>query len=103
MVKAFEIVIMAVAALGFALQHMGILLAALFMMGMHSTFFAPVKYGLLPQVLHDTELVGGNALIQMGTFVAILLGTLVRRPAGGTRARWHHQHHPGRDRNARDS
>lgn len=75
-VKACEIAIMAVAVIGFTQHHMGLLLAALFMMGMHSTFFAPAKYGLLPQVLADTELVGGNALIQMGTFVAILLGTL---------------------------
>lgn len=75
-VKAFEILIMAVAALGFARQDIGILLAALFMMGAHSTFFAPAKYGLLPEVLQETELVGGNALIQMGTFLAILLGTL---------------------------
>jgi 1-acyl-sn-glycerol-3-phosphate acyltransferase len=75
-VKAFEILIMAVAAFGLAQQHIGILLAALFMMGAHSTFFAPAKYGLLPEVLHETELVGGNALIQMGTFLAILLGTL---------------------------
>lgn len=75
-VKAFEILIMAVAAVGFAQQHIGILLAALFMMGAHSTFFAPAKYGLLPEVLQETELVGGNALIQMGTFLAILLGTL---------------------------
>jgi len=45
-------------------------------MGAHSTFFAPAKYGLLPEVLEESELVGGNALIQMGTFLAILLGTL---------------------------
>ena len=75
-VKACEIVIMFVAVLGFVSQSIGLLLAALFLMGMHSTFFAPAKYGLLPEVLADTELVGGNALIQMGTFVAILLGTL---------------------------
>jgi 1-acyl-sn-glycerol-3-phosphate acyltransferase len=75
-VKAAEILIMSVAALGFSQQHLPTLLAALFLMGMHSTFFAPAKYGLLPEVLHDTELVGGNALVQMGTFVAILLGTL---------------------------
>ncbi|HEY6644207.1 MFS transporter [Povalibacter sp.] len=75
-VKAFEILIMATAAIGLARQHIGILLAALFMMGAHSTFFAPAKYGLMPEVLHETELVGGNALIQMGTFLAILLGTL---------------------------
>lgn len=76
-VKAFEIAIMGLAAIGFAQQHIGILLGALFLMGMHSTFFAPAKYGMLPEVLHETELVGGNALIQMGTFVAILIGTLL--------------------------
>lgn len=75
-VKAFEIVIMAVAALGFAKQNIEILLGALFMMGVHSTFFAPAKYGLLPEVLQESELVGGNALVEMGTFLAILLGTL---------------------------
>ena len=75
-VKAFEILIMAVAALGFAQHSIAILLGALFMMGMHSTFFAPAKYGLLPDVLQPTELVGGNALVEMGTFLAILLGTL---------------------------
>jgi len=75
-VKGFEILIMGTATLGFAYHHMGILLGALFMMGAHSTFFAPAKYGLMPEVLHESELVGGNALIQMGTFMAILLGTL---------------------------
>lgn len=75
-VKAFEVLIMVVAAVGFAYRSIGILLAALFMMGMHSTFFAPAKYGLLPDVLDESELVGGNALVEMGTFVAILLGTL---------------------------
>jgi 1-acyl-sn-glycerol-3-phosphate acyltransferase len=75
-VKASEIVIMAVASIGFATQSIEVLLGALFMMGMHSTFFAPAKYGLLPEVLHDSELVGGNAWVEMGTFLAILLGTL---------------------------
>lgn len=75
-VKAFEIVIMIAAGAGFATQSIEILLGALFMMGVHSTFFAPAKYGLLPEVLADKELVGGNALIEMGTFLAILLGTL---------------------------
>lgn len=75
-VKAFEVLIMVVAAVGFAYRSIEILLAALFMMGMHSTFFAPAKYGLLPDVLDESELVGGNALVEMGTFVAILLGTL---------------------------
>jgi 1-acyl-sn-glycerol-3-phosphate acyltransferase len=75
-VKAFEILIMVVAAVGFAYRSIEILLGGLFMMGMHSTFFAPAKYGLLPDVLDESELVGGNALVEMGTFVAILLGTL---------------------------
>jgi 1-acyl-sn-glycerol-3-phosphate acyltransferase len=77
LVKAFEILIMAVAGLGFAAKSIEILLAALFMMGMHSTFFAPAKYGILPEVLHEEELVGGNAMVEMGTFLAILLGTLL--------------------------
>jgi 1-acyl-sn-glycerol-3-phosphate acyltransferase len=75
-VKAAEIVIMAIAALGFAAHNIEVLLGALFLMGVHSTFFAPAKYGLLPEVLQETELVGGNALVEMGTFLAILLGTL---------------------------
>jgi len=77
LVKAFEIAIMFAASIGFATASIEILLAALFMMGVHSTFFAPAKYGLLPEVLADKELVGGNALVEMGTFLAILLGTLV--------------------------
>lgn len=76
-VKAFEMVIMGVAAVGFSTANIRILLGALFMLGMHSTFFAPAKYGLLPEVLSDKELVGGNALVEMGTFVSILLGTLL--------------------------
>jgi 1-acyl-sn-glycerol-3-phosphate acyltransferase len=76
LVKAAEIVIMAIAALGFVTHSIEVLLGALFLMGVHSTFFAPAKYGLLPEVLRDTELVGGNALVEMGTFLAILLGTL---------------------------
>jgi 1-acyl-sn-glycerol-3-phosphate acyltransferase len=76
-VKAAEIAIMGVAGFGFATHNIEVLLAALFLMGMHSTFFAPAKYGLLPEVLRDSELVGGNAMVEMGTFVAIVLGTLV--------------------------
>jgi 1-acyl-sn-glycerol-3-phosphate acyltransferase len=75
-VKVAEIAIMALAAAGFWLHSLPLLLAALFLMGTHSTFFAPAKYGLLPEVLADRELVGGNALLEMGTFAAILLGTL---------------------------
>lgn len=76
-VKAAEIAIMAIAGFGFATRSIEVLLGALFLMGMHSTFFAPAKYGLLPEVLRDSELVGGNAMVEMGTFVAIVLGTLI--------------------------
>ena len=76
-VKVCEVVIMALAAFGFASHAMPLLLAALFLMGTHSTFFAPGKYGLLPQVLKEDELVGGNALLEMGTFLGILGGTLL--------------------------
>jgi 1-acyl-sn-glycerol-3-phosphate acyltransferase len=75
-VKAFELIIMAIAGAGFAMRSIEVLLVALFLMGTHSTFFAPAKYGLLPEVLRDSELVGGNAMLEMGTFLAILLGTL---------------------------
>lgn len=75
-VKAAEIGIMVLAGIGFANHSIELLLTSLFLMGVHSTFFAPAKYGMLPEVLRDRELVGGNALVEMGTFLAILLGTL---------------------------
>lgn len=77
--KLLEILIMGIAAVGFALHSLAWLLAALFLLGLQSTQFGPVKYAILPQHLHDDELVGGNALIEAGTFVSILIGTL----AGG--------------------
>ena len=80
LVKIFEIVIMIVGALGFYWLSLELLLIALFMMGMHSTMFGPVKYAYLPQHLNNEELVGGNGLTDAGTFIAILLGTIV----GGT-------------------
>ena len=76
-VKACEIVIMGIGGIGFATGSIEVLLAALFLMGAHSTFFGPAKYGLLPEVLKPSELVGGNALVESGTFLSILLGTLV--------------------------
>ncbi len=84
-VKATEILIMGLAGIGLASGNLSILLSALFMLGVHSTFFAPAKYGLLPQILQPAELIGGNALLEMGTFLAILLGTL----AGGVLAASH--------------
>jgi 1-acyl-sn-glycerol-3-phosphate acyltransferase len=79
LVKVLEMGIMAIAALGFAQTSLTLLMVALFLLGVHSTLFGPVKYAILPQHLHVDELVGGNALIEAGTFVAILIGTL----AGG--------------------
>jgi MFS family permease len=76
-VKIFEVVLMLFAALGFVLHVFWLLVLALFMMGMHSTLFGPVKYAYLPQHLAESELVGGNGMVEMGTFVAILLGQII--------------------------
>lgn len=75
-VKLLEIVIMALASSFIISQNFLVLLILLFLMGVQSAFFGPVKYAIIPQHLHDDELVGGNALVEMGTFVAILAGTL---------------------------
>ncbi len=76
-IKIFEVGIMLLAAYGLQQKSVALLLACLFLMGLHSTLFGPVKYAILPQQLHETELVGGNGLIEMGTFIAILLGTIL--------------------------
>ncbi len=76
LVKLAEIAIMALAAIGLWFGQYEMLLVLLFLMGTQSTFFGPVKYAILPQVLAEDELVGGNGLVGMGTFVAILLGTI---------------------------
>ncbi|TXH91741.1 MAG: MFS transporter [Pseudomonas sp.] len=75
-VKLLEIGIMALAGLGFWFQLAPLLLACVLLMGLHSTFFGPVKYAYLPQHLSERELTGGNGLVEMGTFVAILLGNV---------------------------
>lgn len=75
-VKVMEIVIMTIAAAAFVMHSAVVLLALLFLMGVHSTLFGPVKFAILPQVLREDELVGGNGLVEMGTYVAILLGML---------------------------
>ncbi|MDP1609418.1 MAG: MFS transporter [Sulfuritalea sp.] len=77
MVKLLEIGIVLVAGIGFVLHSIAVLFAALFLLGLHSTLFGPVKYAILPQHLKSEELVGGNALIEAGTFIAILVGTLL--------------------------
>ena len=76
-VKLFEIAAMTVAAYGFAAHHAGLLLVVLFLMGMHSTMFGPIKYSILPQALHPEELVGGNGLVETGTALAILFGMML--------------------------
>ncbi|QIA62896.1 MFS transporter [Vibrio astriarenae] len=75
-VKLFEISIMLLGAVGFITQSYAVLLLLLFLMGTQSAFFGPVKYALLPQQLKSEELLSGNALVETGTFLAILLGTI---------------------------
>ncbi len=77
LVKNLEIAIMVIAAWGFYSENVVILLACTFLMGLHSTLFGPVKFAYLPQVLSERELTGGNGMVEMGTFVAILLGNVV--------------------------
>jgi MFS family permease len=85
-VKAAEIGIMGVGSIGLSLIWSGIavhtlaiplLLLALFAMGIHSTFFGPIKYAILPQHLHDDEVLGGTGLVEAGTYIAILAGTIL--------------------------
>ena len=75
-VKLFEIAAMVIAAVGFYTHHLALLLVVLFMMGMHSTMFGPIKYAILPQALKPAELVGGNGLVEMGTQLAMLIGMI---------------------------
>ena len=79
LVKNLEIGIMLLAAWGFMAANVPVLLGCVFLMGLHSTLFGPVKFAYLPQVLNERELTGGNGMVEMGTFVAILLGQV----AGG--------------------
>ncbi|MFO1218629.1 MAG: MFS transporter [Burkholderiaceae bacterium] len=87
MVKNLEIVIMVLAAVGLLTTQVALMLGCIFLLGLHSTLFGPVKYAYLPQHLSERELTGGNGMIEMGTFVAILLGNvagglLIALPAG---------------------
>ncbi|MBB3226400.1 1-acyl-sn-glycerol-3-phosphate acyltransferase [Luteibacter sp. Sphag1AF] len=76
-VKLFEIVAMMIAAIGFFTHHVSLLLVVLFLMGVHSTVFGPIKYSILPQALSRSELVGGNGLVETGTQLAVLIGIIV--------------------------
>jgi 1-acyl-sn-glycerol-3-phosphate acyltransferase len=75
-IKLAEVLIMLIGASGFLLNSLPLMFIALFAMGTQSAIFGPVKYSILPQALHDDELIGGNGLIEMGTFLAILAGTI---------------------------
>ena len=75
--KLMEIGVMLLAVAGFWLNSVPFLMFVLFLMGTQSALFGPVKYGILPQHLRDHELVGGNGLVEMGTFLSILLGTML--------------------------
>jgi len=76
-IKIWEIGLMCCAAVAFYYDAHALLIGLIFLMGMQSAFFGPLKYSLLPQVLESKDLVEGNGLVEMGTYVAILLGTLV--------------------------
>ena len=75
-VKIWEIGVMILAGVGFALNSLSLLLVVLFLMGMQSTFFGPAKYSILPELLGEKDLVAGNAMVAGETFLAILLGTI---------------------------
>lgn len=76
-VKFVEIILMGGAAAGFYLDSVILLMMILFLMGAQSAFFGPLKYSILPDQLREDELIGGNALVSAGTFIAILLGTII--------------------------
>jgi 1-acyl-sn-glycerol-3-phosphate acyltransferase len=75
-IKVAEIGIMVLMALGFVRAELSLLLAGILLLGVHSTFLGPIKYSILPQMVAAGELVAGNALVEMGTFLAILAGTI---------------------------
>ena len=75
-IKGLEVIIMGLAAAAILMNNIWMMMTLLFLMGLQSAIFGPVKFALLPQQLNDEELVGGNALVEMGTFLAILIGTI---------------------------
>jgi len=93
-VKTAEILIMLAGAAGLVLHNIPLLLLALFAMGVHSTFFGPIKYAILPQHLESSEVLGGTGLVEAGTYIAILGGTILggvlvlQRPDGSYHAEW---------------
>ncbi len=86
-VKFFEIIIMILALAAFFTGHFDAMLALVFLMGLHAAFFSPAKYGILPEMLPDKDLSRGNGLLEMSTFMAIILGTSL---GGALFASWKH-------------
>src|SRR3954447_2423969 len=76
-IKLAEIGIMLVGGLGIMLANTAVMLLAVCAMGVHSTFFGPIKYAILPQHLHKDEVLGGTGLVEAGTYLAILGGTIL--------------------------
>lgn len=76
-IKLAEIGIMCLGAIAFWIGSVPMLMGILFLMGVQSAFFGPIKYGILPQHLHESELIGGNGVVELGTFLAILMGTII--------------------------
>ncbi len=93
-VKNAEILIMVAGAAGLILHNVPLLLLGLFAMGVHSTFFGPIKYAILPQHLEPNEVLGGTGLVEAGTYIAILGGTILggvlvlQRADGSYHAEW---------------
>ena len=76
LVKVWEVLVMSMAVLGFMLGNVPFLIITLFLMGTQSAFFGPVKYAILPELVEGEKLIQANAYVEMGTFIAILLGTI---------------------------
>lgn len=76
LIKLAEIVIMVIAAIGLSRADLKLLMLSVFLLGTHSAFLGPLKYGILPQLVGPDDLVAGNALVEMGSFLAILAGTI---------------------------
>lgn len=87
-IKLLEIGICLFAAVGFYLDNLPLLLGVLFLLGLQSTLFGPIKYAILPQLLERDELTGGNGLVAAGTFIAILAGTIAGPLLAGIDAAW---------------
>src|ERR1051325_995165 len=85
-VKLFEILVMTAGFFAFFADRIEYMLVIVFLMGLHSTFFSPAEYGILPEMLPETELSRGNGLLEMSTFLAIILGTSL---GGAVYEAWH--------------